>query len=221
MRLTLFPARIFLALGWTRAGVEKVIDRDWWAGDYVRDFLASKREEALPFASWSTDWIGTRAAIGISFVVLILELTIGLLLFTGRRMAGVLATASALNIAFVALGAVNPSAFYLVIQLTLMLGLVASKPVVSQIWNLAAIGAAGVLALAMAPFITTMHPHGVIDDPAIMLSTLFMLVAATLAIRLCDHREVQRSSLSSNPHSSGTDANSDAKVTAPVTLSTR
>ena len=105
----------------------------------------------------------------------------------GERAARV-TVASALNIAFVAFGAVNPSALYLVMQLTLMLSIVAANPVASRTKHLIVIAGSIVTALMMAPFITTLSPHGVIDDPAIMLATLAMLVATTVSIRLFDHR---------------------------------
>lgn len=192
LRLALFPARIFLALGWTRAGIEKLIDGTWWTGDYLLNFLDAQQATALPFATFFTDMIGSRMAILVSFIVLVLELVLGFCLLTGRRLATALVGASALNIAFVALGAVNPSAFYLVIQLALIMGLVATRPLGPLRQNLTVIGGCLFGALAMTPFISTLHPHGVIDDPAIMLATLAILVAATVAIRMVDHYNTQQ-----------------------------
>lgn len=197
LQLALFPARLFLALGWTRAGVEKLIDSNWWTGEYLLDFFDAQQETALPFTSWATDLVGPWSAIAISFFVLTLEFAIGFCLLTGRRLTTALAAASALNVAFVALGAVNPSAFYLVIQLTLIVGLVATRPVMNPKRELTVIAGCSAIGIAMAPFISTLHPHGVIEDPAIMLATLAMLVAATFTIRLFDH--YQNQNIASSP----------------------
>jgi|GEM_PF-5866697 len=190
-RLALFPARIFLALGWTRAGVEKLIDPDWWTGNYLLEFLNAQQDTALPIATLFTDLIDTRLAIAISFVVLAIELVLGFCLLTGKRLTSALAVACGLNAVFVSLGAVNPSTFYLVLQLTLAMAMIAGRPVVSVTKNAAVIGGCGLFGLTMTPFISTLHPHEVIEDPAIMLATLAMLVAATLGIRLLDHMQSQ------------------------------
>ena len=114
------------------------------------------------------------------------ELVIGVCLLTGRRLGSALLAATALNAAFVALGAVTPSAFYLVIQMTLLMGLYVRRPRPWPLVEKFTIGASLVAAAALLPFIRTLHPHEVIEDPAIMLATLCALVAATLTIARVD-----------------------------------
>jgi uncharacterized membrane protein YphA (DoxX/SURF4 family) len=181
-RIALFPARTFLALGWIRAGVEKLIDTNWWDGTYLRSFLDDKQDTMLPFLTPATDIIGARTAVLVSFIVLILELAIGVCLITGRRLPHALAFATALNLAFVALGAVTPSAFYLVLQMTLLFALYLRRPDPSPWRERIAIGLSLAAATALTPFIRTIHPHEVIQDPAIMLATLAILTAATLTV---------------------------------------
>jgi|GEM_PF-4560722 len=77
----------------------------------------------LLFMATFSDQIGTRLAIAISAVVLLIEVTIGACLVTGRHLRLALRTAWVLNVLFVAMGVVTPSAFFLVIQLTLLLEL--------------------------------------------------------------------------------------------------
>jgi len=82
-------------------------------------------------------------------------------------------------VCFVLAGRVNPSAFYLVMELVLLIGL--SRPVNMTIaWRRAAIWC--VPAVAVLPFARTLVPAEVIDDSALMLSFVCGLAAlATLA----------------------------------------
>lgn len=181
-KLVLFPARVFLALGWIRAGVEKVIDQSWWSGDYVIGFLGEQETTMLAFLSPIASRIDTTAAMVISPAVVVTELAIGVCLLTARSLRPALWTACLLNASFVALGAVTPSAFYLVIQLTLLLGLANDQPAQSR-RVLSAIIASTTAAILMLPFVRTLHPHAVIEDPAIMLATLSALISVTLTIQ--------------------------------------
>lgn len=182
VRIALFPARAFLALGWMRAGVEKLIDNTWWDGTYLRSFVDDKQDTMLTFLTPATEIIGARTAVLVSFVVLILELGIGVCLITGRRLPHALAIATALNLGFVALGAVSPSAFYLVLQMTLLFALYLRRPDRSRRSERIAVGLSLATAAALTPFIRTIHPQEVIEDPAIMLATLAILTAATFTI---------------------------------------
>ena len=48
--LVLLPIRVFLAVGWLRSGIEKLIDAHWWNGDSLRAFLDQHRAVAVtPF----------------------------------------------------------------------------------------------------------------------------------------------------------------------------
>jgi len=176
---------MFLAFGWLRAGVEKAIDGDWWTGGSLRVFLAEHRESSLPFAEWLTGGPMVNLAPATAFVVLVLELVIGLGLLTGRRLRPALHAAMTLNVVFIALGVVSPSAFYMVLQLTLLLGLGsrngAARPRRAAI---AITAACAVAAVALLPSIRTIHPAEVIHDPAIMLVTIAGLVGASHLLEL-------------------------------------
>ena len=182
IRMVLFPARVFLALGWTRAGIEKLIDPSWWDGAQLRLFLDTHNETRLPFLDAADGLIGSRIAIGLALIVLLVEFGIGLCLITARHLPAALSAACLLNLSFVALGAVTPSAFYLVLQMTLLLSLHVQRPERSARVEVAAVGLCCATAVAMTPFIRTIEPHAVIEDPAIMVATLAMLAAATLTI---------------------------------------
>ncbi len=84
-----------------------------------------------------------------------------------------------LNVWFTLAGRVNPSAFYLVMELVMLIGL--SRPVDMTIaWRRAVLWC--VPAVAMLPFARTPAPAEVIDDAALMLSFVCGLTAlATIA----------------------------------------
>ncbi len=183
-RFVLFPARAFLAFGWLRAGVEKVIDGEWWTGAKLDTFLSDQSDAMLPFMEPLTNSLVAPAPFITAAVVLVIELVLGVLLLTGRRLGLALLTASALNVIFVLMGVVTPSAFYLVIQLTLLLALGARTGWFNARRRLAVIGGAALTAIGLTPFIATIHPAEVIHDPAIMLVTVGALAAATQGFTL-------------------------------------
>ena len=80
-----------------------------------------------------------------------------------------------LNVTFPLAGAVNPSALYLVIQVTLLLAL--SRPVSMTIAVRRAVLWCPVGAMIVA-FIGTVEPEAVIEDPAAMLVVVTVLAAA-------------------------------------------
>ncbi|BAN01664.1 hypothetical protein [Ilumatobacter coccineus] len=181
--ILLFPIRIFLGFGWLRAGIEKFIDADWWTGDKLRQFLDVQRETALPFMGPLIDDLFAPLAGVIAVAVMIGQLAIGVCFVTTRWLRPALWAAITLNVVFVAMGAVDPSVFYLVIELSLLaalaLGVIGGRP---RRPNPSSVGAKVGVAIAMLPFVDTVHPAEVIHDPAIILVTVAMLGAATEAL---------------------------------------
>jgi hypothetical protein len=112
-------------------------------------------------------------------VVLLAQLAFAGALLTGRAVGWALAGALSLNIAFVAIGAVNPSAFYLIGQGAVALWLVGRLRAGSVLsGGLRWMTAAGVaLSVVSLPFISTVHPATAIDDPAVMLTLVGGLTA--------------------------------------------
>lgn len=192
-RFALFPARAFLAFGWIRAGVEKGIDSTWWNGEHLREFLAEQELEMLPFMAPLVDRLVAPTPIVTAIAILIVELALGVMMLTGRKLGTALLGASGLNVIFVLLGVVTPSAFYLVLQITLLLTLAAQAGWFSEARRIAVVVAAGAATIGLAPFIRTIHPAEVIDDPAIMLVTVAALIAATQAFALAEEHLVRHS----------------------------
>lgn len=172
----LLPLYLFLIAGWFRAGVEKMIDPSWWTGEYLIGFLDEQRPHMLPFFVPFADHVVEPLAPLIAWLVLSMQLGIAICLTANRRVKPALWAGILLNLCFTMAGRVNPSAFYLVMQVTLLVAL--SRPVALKI----AIRRAAfwlVPAALFAPFARTIDPALVIDDPALMLSFVSLVAAVT------------------------------------------
>lgn len=175
----LLPLRLLLATGWLRAGIEKVIDPGWWSGELLHRFLVEQRSSMLPFFRVFADAFVVPLTLPTAWLVAEAQVAIGLCLLLNRWPRRALWAGVILNVCFTAAGRVNPSAFYLVMSLVVLIGL--SRPANMTIaWRRA--GAWCIPAVAMLPFARTLAPSKVIDDPASMLSFVCGLAAlATLA----------------------------------------
>ena len=172
----LLPLFLFLIAGWFRAGVEKVIDPTWWSGEHLLGFLAEQRPHMLPFFVPFADHVVAPLAPFVAWLVMVMQLGIAICLVTNRFVKPALWAGILLNLCFTLAGRVNPSAFYLVMEVTLLVAL--SRPVALKI----AIRRAAlwlVPAVLFAPFARTIDPAHVIDDPALMLSFLSVVAAVT------------------------------------------
>jgi hypothetical protein len=92
-----------------------------------------------------------------------------------------------LNITFVLSGQINPSAFYLVMEMVLLVavadGTIGRRPTQPTRRTYAFAAALLIVGAALLPFVRTLEPAGMITDPALMLSFLAVLQAATLVLR--------------------------------------
>ena len=182
----LLPLRLFLAAGWLRAGVEKVIDPTWWTGDVLDRFLIDQRSHMLPFFRAFSDAFVAPLALPTAWLVVEAQIAIGLCLLLNRWPRRALWAGVVLNVCFTLAGRVNPSAFYLVMELVLLMGL--SRPVNMTIaWRRALLWC--VPAVAMLPFARTLVPGEVIDDPALMLSFVCGLAALATLVWSAAHLE--------------------------------
>ncbi len=172
----LLPLQLFLAAGWFRAGIEKVIDPSWWTGAHLLGFLEEQRAHMLPFFVPFADHVLGPTAVVVSWLVVWTQLAIAICLVTNRHVKAALWTGIVLNLCFTMAGRVNPSAFYLVMQVTLLFAL--SRPVGLRIaLRRAALWL--IPAALFAPFARTLQPAEVIDDPALMISFVSVLAAVT------------------------------------------
>jgi hypothetical protein len=172
----LVPLQLFLAAGWFRAGVEKVIDQDWWLGTSLLAFLDEQRADMLPYFIPFAGHVVEPWAAGIAWLVAGMQLAIGVCLVLNRHVKAALWAGILLNICFTMAGRVNPSAFYLVMEVTLLFAL--SRPIPIRIAQRRAVLWV-LVGLASLPFARTLDPAEVIDDPALMLSFIPVIAAVT------------------------------------------
>ena len=193
--VVLLPLRLFLAAGWLRAGAEKLIDPQWWNGNDLRTFLTTQHNEALPFFRPIMDRLIAPGAQTVAIVVVITQLACGLAIAIGKPLRLALRWVFLLNVVFIMAGRVNPSAFYLVMEIVLLFaiadGTIGVRPTTPSWRTMAAAGTSAVLAIAVAPYIRTIEPSKVIEDPAMMLVFLGFVITATLIVRSATYRPPQ------------------------------
>lgn len=181
--------RFFLAFGWLRAFLDKVGDAAWWNGSAVTDFLSGGAATG-PMAGFGAvaEAVLVHIAMPLGWLVMLLELAIGIGLATGLRFDAALGAGIGLAAIFVAAGQINPGAFYLVIQLAL-LGSPAGRVYAFDPWDTPsatrwAPWAAGVAVLvAIWSLLTVDHlsTHSV-GDPAAVLGFLALFAVLTLGL---------------------------------------
>ncbi len=181
--------RLFIGLGWTRAAVEKVIDSDWWNGTGIVTFIGEQSAQTLGWYRPVLDGMVAPNPVLFAVIVVVAEIAVAVSLLSGRAVGYGLLLGMFLNLNFLAAGAVNPSAFYLLSQGALALWLaeqVRSGKLITRTLSAIAI-AAYVLGVMSLPNIGTLHPARVMADPGIM----FVLVAL-LTVVACDlaHRRI-------------------------------
>ncbi len=193
--VVLLPLRLFLAAGWLRAGAEKLIDPQWWTGDKLRGFLETQHDEALPFFRPIMDHLIAPGARTVAIVVVVTQIAIGLAIAIGKPMRLALRWGFLLNVVFILAGKVNPSAFYLVMEIVLLFaiadGTIGVRPSTPSWRTIATAGTSAALAIAVAPYIRTIEPAKVIEDPAMMLVFLGFIISVTLIVRRSAYRPPQ------------------------------
>jgi thiosulfate dehydrogenase [quinone] large subunit len=193
--------RLFFGLGWLRAATEKLIDPYWWNGAGIQTFLVDHDDSRLAWYRPFVDHVIEPHLDTVVVLVVALQLAAGLALLRGRNPGAALAAGIFLNINFVAVGAVSPSAFYLVAQGALVLWLVEQRP--EPVYRRALLGGTCLLiliGLVGTPLIRTLQPAEVIDDPAMMLLVLGSLSAVATVETVRRH---QRPPTPSRPREAG------------------
>lgn len=188
--------QLFLAAGWLRAVFAHMFDGSWWSGAEIRGFVAFDTSAAIgiyrPFLNHIVLGLPTITAI----IVILIELAAGLLLIANYRpLVGVLLGVF-LNVQFMLAGAVNPSVFYLVLALVVVLWRMERSSSLStsrRIARLVGLSAA-VTTVSMLPFIASLSPDRAVEDPAIVLifvSLLFAVATWWTSHRIADTEQLR------------------------------
>ncbi|MGH1491718.1 MAG: hypothetical protein ACRBK7_20380 [Acidimicrobiales bacterium] len=171
--------QLFLAAGWLRAAIAHTFDGTWWSGAYIRGFVAFETSAAIGLYRPFLDHVVLSMPTITALIVVSIQVAVGvMLIFNYRPMRAVLIGAF-LNLQFLLAGAVNPSTFYLVLALVVVLWRMERSNSVSTSRRLARAVAilAGVTTVFMLPYIATPSPDGAIEDPALVLIFISLLFA--------------------------------------------
>jgi thiosulfate dehydrogenase (quinone) large subunit len=122
-QIMLVPLRLFIGLGWLRTGVEKLVDPGWLNGASLTDFFARQigtGQIVFPFYEGLIHTLFLPHALLLSWIVLVGQLLAGLAIMLGACTRAALLGGLWMNLNFLLAGVPNPSAFYLVIQIVLL-----------------------------------------------------------------------------------------------------
>lgn len=209
--LLLLPLRLWIGIGWLRAGLEKVVQPEWFDGTALTQFVQQQAEAGT--APWLIyiDLLARlvdRLASPLGLAVVCAQIAIGLCLITGTLTNLALLTAIAINVNLILAGIAAPNHFYVVIQVVLVAGgagaaygldrwlsrvlrtslLTGHRGLVDGVelsrgaLGLLAVAAIG-LAAAAVPTIGSVLSEGGMNDPGFTLLALG-LVIALLAVAL-------------------------------------
>jgi thiosulfate dehydrogenase (quinone) large subunit len=202
---TLLPLRLFIGLGWLRAGVEKAIEPEWRDGTSLSAFLLGQLTDdrvAFPLYQALIAELFLPHALGLGWLIMLGQLLAGAAILSGTLTNLALAAGLFMNLNFLLAGVPDPSAFYIVIQAALLgagagavlggdalLSRAIRQPLlVAQPEGLrgGAPGrrvylAAAIIALGMALYalrqVEDFSPAGSVEDPAMILTVLSVMGA--------------------------------------------
>jgi hypothetical protein len=176
----LYP-QLVLGFGWLRGAVAHVVSARWWSGAEVLDFLDANEATRLPVYEPFADLFVRPVPVVIAVVVAVLQVLIGLALLLNLRPIAWLLVGLFLNIHFIMAGSVNPSVFYVVMGMAVLLSTMWDRMTADKAYRVAVrstvMAVAGVV--ICGPFITTFDPARVIEDPSLIIICLSSLFAVS------------------------------------------
>lgn len=176
----LYP-QLFLGFGWIRASVAHGMALSWWSGEDLLAFLDSSEALRLPVYDPFVELVVRPLPILVSVIVVILQLLIGLALLINIRPVTWTLVGIFLNFNFIMAGAVNPSVFYVVMGMAVVLWIMLDRMTAERAYRMAtrATIVAVITLVVCAPFTTTLDPARVIEDPSLILICLSSLFAVS------------------------------------------
>lgn len=118
------PLRLFIGIGWIRASSEKITDTEWHDGTALSTFLEEHLaggEIVFPlYQDLVTDVFLPNASV-LGWIIIVGQFLVGVAVLTGTFSNIGLLGGLFMNLNFLLAGAVNPSAFYMVIQSVLFI----------------------------------------------------------------------------------------------------
>ena len=176
----LYP-QLFLGFGWIRAAVAHGISLSWWSGEDLLRFLDSTEALRLPVYGPFVDYLVRPLPILVSVIVVILQFLIGFALLANVRPVTWALVGIFLNFNFIMAGVVNPSVFYVVMGMAVVLWIMLDRMTAERAYRMAirATVVAAITVIVCGPFTTTLDPARVIEDPSLILICLSSLFAVS------------------------------------------
>ncbi len=176
----LYP-QLFLGFGWIRASVAHGTVLSWWSGDELLSFLDSSEPLRLPVYEPFIDLFVRPLPIFVSVIVVVLQVLVGFALLANVRPVAWTLVGIFLNVNFIMAGEVNPSVFYVVMGMAVVLWIMLDRMTSERAHRMAisATIVAAITVMACGPFITTLDPSRVIEDPSLILICLSLLFAVS------------------------------------------
>lgn len=173
--------QLFLAVGWLRAGVAHGLHGAWWNGEEIVTFVDTRTADAISWYEPFLTYVVRPLPATTAAIVLALEVLVGLMLVLNIKPLAAILMATFLNLHFILSGVVNPSVFYLVIALVVVLWRMERTVSLATSKRMAKVAAvaAGVATLCLVPFIASPSPDKAIEDPALVLILLSLLFATS------------------------------------------
>ena len=206
----LVPLRLFIGLGWLRACAEKVLDPGWRDGASLVAFLRDRvlaGEVAFPWYETLIAQVFLPHAAPLALLIVFGQFLAGVAIAAGGLTNAALLGGLFMNLNFLLAGAPNPSTFYIVIQVALLLTnagaifgldarlaktihtpLLVALPIAERRprdWRtpILPIGAISVITAVYAlAYVTDWSPAGSVEDPAMIVAILALLSLTWAAI---------------------------------------
>ena len=115
----LLPLRLFIGLGWIRAGTEKIISEKWISGEMLNNYFIvqlSNGSIQIPLYTQCIEQFFIPNLQTLSWIIIIGQLLAGVSIFFGIFCNIGLLGGLFMNLNFILAGSINPSAFYMIIQ---------------------------------------------------------------------------------------------------------
>ncbi|MGH2615731.1 MAG: hypothetical protein ACRDJC_10865 [Thermomicrobiales bacterium] len=119
------PVRVFIGIGWLRAFAEKAVELGWRDGTRLASFLERQLEGGtivFPPYQALVGGVFLAHAMALGWIVMLGQLLAGIAILSGSLTTAALLGGIFMNLNFLLAGAPDPSAFYIVIQVVLMVG---------------------------------------------------------------------------------------------------
>ena len=119
----LLPLRIFIGTGWIRASLEKATNPGWFDGTNLSGFLKEHLNSGavvFPFYRHLLTDVFLPGAAVMGWIVMIGQMLVGLAILFGVLTNFALLWGIFMNLNFIMAGEISPSAFYVVIQVVLL-----------------------------------------------------------------------------------------------------